>query len=92
MQVQKIENAKRKVGYAYPTFFEHVIDLTKIKPLAKKFIVMHSKDDTSIPFWQGEEIAKDLNSEFFQYEGLDHFSEPVCAPFVLTKLREELNF
>lgn len=87
----RVENAQRKGGNAYPDFFAHKIDLEKIKPLVGKFIVMHSKDDSSIPFWQGEEIAKDLGAEFITYEGKDHFSDPENAPFVLEQLRKELK-
>lgn len=85
------ENAKRKNGF-YADFFEHTIDLNKIKPLVGKFIVMHSKDDSSIPFEQGVEIAKDLNAELITYVGRDHFSEPENATFVLEELRKELHF
>ena len=46
------ENAKRNNGESYPDFFEHKIDLEKIKPLVGEFIVMHSKDDDSIEYEQ----------------------------------------
>lgn len=87
----RIENAQRKGGDAYPDFFTNKIDLEKIKPLVGKFIVMHSKDDSSIPFWQGEEIAKDLGAELIPYEGREHFSDPENAPYVLEELRKELG-
>lgn len=88
----KIENALRHDRQAYPDFFEHKIDIEKIKPLVGKFIVMHSKDDDSIPYEQGVEIAKDLNSELITYEGRYHFSGPDNASFVLEELRKELQF
>lgn len=88
----RTENAKRKGGDAYPDFFENTIGLDEIKPLVKKFIVMHSKDDSSIPYWQGQEIAKDLGAELVPYEERDHFSDPENGPFVLEELRKELNF
>lgn len=88
----RIENAKRKDGEAYPDFFEHKINLETIKPLVGKFVVMHSRDDSSIPFWQGEEIAKDLGAELISYEDRDHFSEPDNAPVILEELRKELRF
>lgn len=86
----RTDNAKRKGG-AYSDFFTHAIDLERIKPLVGKFIVMHSKDDSSIPFWQGEEIAKDLGAELIPYERLDHFNRPENASFILEELVKELK-
>lgn len=88
----RTENAERKDGETYPDFFQYKIDLGKIKPLVNKFIVIHSKDDRSIPYWQGEEIAKDLGAELITFIGRDHFSEPDNAPIVLEALRNELGF
>lgn len=88
----KTENGNRNDGETYPDFFEHVIDLEKIKPSVGKFIVMHSKDDSSIPYEQGVGIAKDLDAELITYEGQDHFSEPENASIILERLRKELNF
>jgi len=86
------ENAKRRDGKAYPDFFENNIDLDEIKPLVSKFIVMHSKDDDSIPYWQGKEIANDLNAELITYEDKGHFYNPEHASIVLEELRKELKF
>lgn len=86
------ENAMRHEGEAYPDFFEHKIDLEKIKPLVGKFIVMHSKDDSAIAYEQGKELAKDLDAEFITYDGRDHFFLPENAQFVLEELRKELDF
>src|SRR3972149_1258045 len=41
----RLENANRNDGEAYPDFFVNKIDISKIKSLSEKFIVMHSKDD-----------------------------------------------
>lgn len=76
----------------YKSFFEHTIDLEKIKPLVKKFIVMHSKDDDSIEYEQGIEIAKGLDAELITYENKGHFFKPEYAPTVLEELRKELKF
>jgi len=76
----------------YKSFFDHEIDLGKIKPLVKKFIVMHSKDDDSIEYKQGVEIAKNLDAELITYEDKGHFFEPEYAPVVLEVLRKELKF
>ncbi len=88
----RTENADRRDGEAYPDFFSHKVDLGKIIPLVGKFIVMHSKDDSSIDYEQGVEISKDLGAELILYEGKDHFSEPNNAPVILEELRKELNF
>lgn len=87
-----IEEAKPERNEKYPDFFSHKINLEEIKPLVGKFIVMHSRDDDSIPFEQGVEIAKDLNAELITYQGRVHFSKPENAPFVLEELRKELHF
>ena len=88
----RTENATRNDGETYPDFFEHKIDLEKVKPLVNKFVVMHSKDDSAIPYEPGEEIAEDLGAELIPFEGRDHFSDPDNAPYVLEVLRKELNF
>lgn len=85
-------NADRRDGEAYPDFFEDVIDLEKIKPLVGKFVVIHSKDDSSIPYSQGEEIAADLGAKLISVEGRDNMSEPENADFILDILRKELQF
>lgn len=88
----KTENGGRNDGEAYPDFFEHKIDVEKLKPLVGEFIVMHSRDDDSIPYEQGVEIAKDLNAELVTYEDRGHFYEPENAPYILKELRKKLNF
>ena len=88
----KLENALRRDGDTYPDFFEHIIDIQKIKKLSNKFVVMHSKDDSIIAFGQGIEIAKDLDAEFITYEDRDHFSNADNLPFVLQVLKKELSF
>lgn len=85
----RVENASRHEGKAYPDFFIHKIDIEAIKPLVEKFIVMHSKDDSSIPYEQGVEIARNLNAKLITYEDRDHFSEPDNAPYVLEVLKKE---
>lgn len=88
----RIENAKRHDGKAYPDFFTHKIDLEKIKPLVGKFIVVHSKDDSSIAYEQGVEISKDLGAKLITCESRDHLSEPENASYVLELIRKELIF
>lgn len=86
-----IDNAKRK-NKQYSDFFKYTIDLKKIKPFVKEFIVMHSKDDSDIPYQQGVLLAKDLGVDILTYEGRDHFSDPDNAEFVLEVLREKMRF
>ena len=87
------ENANRHDdGKAYDDFFEHTIDIEKIKPLVGKFIVMQSKDNSSIEYRQAEDIAKDLDAELISFEDRDHFFLPENAPIILKELRRELNF
>ncbi len=86
----RVENAKRNEGKAYPDFFAHKIDIKKIKPLVSKFIVLHSKDDSSIPYEQGVEIAKDLGVTLKTFKGRGHFYDPEDAPIILKELRKEL--
>ena len=87
----RFENAKRRGGVAYPDFFVHKIDVSKIRPLAEEFVVMHSKDDSSIPYEQGVKTSKDLNAKLITYTDRDHFSEPENASYILKVLRKELN-
>ena len=87
----RTENAKRRDEH-YADFFDHKIDISKIKPLVGKFIVMHSIDDDSIAYEQGVEIAKDLGAQLLTYEDRGHFFVPQNAYTVLEILRKELNF
>ncbi len=67
------ENSKRRNGN-YADFFEYALDIEKIKKLANKFIVVHSRDDDHIDYQQGVEIAKELDAELITYENMGHFS------------------
>lgn len=87
----RVENAERK-NRAYPDFFDHKINLENVKPLVGKFIIMHSKDDPSIPYEQAIELANDLQGELIIYEDKKHINMPEDGPLVLEKLRKELNF
>lgn len=91
-----IENANRtsteRESGNYRDFFDHEINLKIIKPLVKKFFVIHSKDDSSIPFDQGIKIAEDLNAKLITFKNLDHLSRPECAPYIFKVLKKELKF
>jgi len=83
-------NRKRRDEH-YADFFEYSLDLEKIKKLAKQFIVMHSKDDSSIDYSQGLEISKELGAKLITYEDRGHFSAPENYPYVLDALKRILN-
>lgn len=85
------ENAKRANGH-YSDFFEHPIDLEKIKLLVGKFIIIHSEDDSSIDYQQGVKLSRDLNAELITATKRDHFSDPENAPYILDILKQELGF
>lgn len=88
----RVENAQRKDGDSYPDFFSHKINTEKVKNMVKKSYVLHSRDDHSIAYEQGVEIAKDLNAELITFTDRDHFSSSTNAPFILTVLRDKLGF
>jgi len=78
-------------GYkGYNTFFEHAIDIAKVKKLAKQFIVMHSKDDPHVKYAWGKQIAKDLNAKMYTFEHRDHFYHPENYKYVLDVLKTVL--
>ena len=57
----------------YKDFFDYPIDTDKIKNLANKFIVAHSRDDDALDYRQGEAISKDLGAKLIIYENMGHF-------------------
>ena len=67
------ENRKREDGN-YADFFDYVLNIEKIKKLANEFIVICSKDDDSINYNQGREIAEGLGAELKIYGDMGHFS------------------
>ena len=88
-----VANAERRGGEAYPDFFKYKIDLQKVKKLAHKFVVAHSKDDTSLDYERhGVSLAQELGVTLITFEDRDHFSDPENAPYILEVLRKELDF
>jgi predicted alpha/beta hydrolase family esterase len=90
----RLENADEALrhGETYPDFFVHKIDIPKVKKMAEKFIIMHSKDDSSIPYEQGVEISKELGAQLVTFEDRDHFSKSENASFILKELQKVLQF
>lgn len=86
-----IENVKPERKDKYGNFFDHNIDIEKIKTLSR-FIIMHSRDDDFIPYEQGVEMAEELEAELITYTDRGHFSNPDNASFVLDVLRNQLQF
>ena len=86
-------NSKRRGGETYPSFFEHKIDLSKIKPLSDSWTIMHSKDDSSLEYNQhGVALSKEMGIKLNTYQDKNHFCKPENAQYVLKELREELKF
>jgi predicted alpha/beta hydrolase family esterase len=81
----RASNAARRHG-AYASFFDHEIDVALIKSCCPKFVVMHSKDDDSIPYLQAESIAHDLGADLITYTDRRHFSEPENAPEIMAQI------
>lgn len=69
-----VESNRKRRGGAYADFFKYPLDLEKIKKLANKFIVVHSKDDSVIDYQQGVEISMELGAKLITYEDRGHFS------------------
>jgi len=67
------ENTRKRDGN-YADFFEYPLNIEKIKKLANKFIIVHSKDDDSIDYQQAVDISKELDVELITYEHASHFS------------------
>jgi predicted alpha/beta hydrolase family esterase len=86
-----IENGNRRDGDSYPDFFSHKINLDDIKQLAEKMYILHSKDDSSIPYQQGKEMAADLGAELLTFNGRDHFCEPKNAALIAEILQQKLT-
>jgi len=87
-----LENAKRKGGEVYPDFFMHKINAEIIKDLVTHSYVLHSKDDSSIPFEQGEDIAREINAELIISADRDHFCELSNAPYIYSVLKKKIGF
>lgn len=66
-------NRSRKDEH-YADFFDYAVDIDKVRKLANKFIVAHSKDDDSIDYSQGKQIAKELGAKLITYEHMGHFA------------------
>lgn len=68
------ENNGKANNGVFADFFEYALDTEKIKKLANKFVVAHSKDDDVIDYAQGVEISGELGAELITYENAGHFT------------------
>jgi len=58
----------------YANFFEHLIDIEKVKSKVKGEIkVIGSEDDANIPYIQSQNIASDLSAELITIPNSGHF-------------------
>ena len=76
----------------FPDFFNHQIDVKRLKFNVGKFIVIHSTDDNSIEYLQGKELASDLKAKLITVNGHGHFSDSSNSEFIFNILNEELHF
>lgn len=81
-------NGRRRDEH-YADFFEYALDLEKVKTVGRKFTVLHSQDDSSIDYQQGQEIAEALDAKLITFADRDHFCEPENAPIIFKILQEE---
>lgn len=84
------ENAKRR-NEAYPDFFDHVIDMKKIQDATPNRIILHSIDDDSVPYRQGQEVTRDLGGHLLTYNGKGHFTEAENYIYILDVIKNILN-
>lgn len=82
------ENEKRREDGLLANFFDYDIDLPGLKNLADRFIVIHSKDDSVVPYEEGVEIAEKLDAELITFEDKDHMSEPENAEPILEVIKQ----
>ncbi|MFW6135141.1 MAG: RBBP9/YdeN family alpha/beta hydrolase [Elusimicrobiota bacterium] len=66
------ENRKEAEG-KFKDFFDYPVDIEKVKKLADRFVVAHSKDDDAIDYNQGRRMAEELEAELKTYDNMGHF-------------------
>lgn len=81
-----LENGLRR-GRVYDTFFDHSIDLNLVKSRCLQFVVMHSRDDQSIPYEQGAQIALDLGAELVTETNYGHFTSRDDAGLIFKQIK-----
>lgn len=61
--------------------FEKPFDFDAIKNRSKQFIFVHSKDDPYCPIEQAKQLREKLGGEFFEFDGMGHFSMKLDTRF-----------
>lgn len=87
-----LANAARREGLAYPDFFTHKINLDIVKQLSREYYVVHSMDDPSIAYSQGEQIAGQLNAKLLTFSDKGHFYKPENADTIFNILAQYIPF
>jgi len=87
-----IKNANRRDGEAYPDFFEYKIDLDNVKKLSRKWLILHSIDDSSLKYKDhGVSLSKEMSIGLKTFKGRDHFTELEDAKHIFDTLIQEIN-
>lgn len=68
-------------------FFERDFAWTDIIPQAARRLVIASTNDDTVPFWQAEYLANNLQAELISLENHGHFHQP-DFPELTAKLKE----
>lgn len=72
-------NAKFRDGN-YANFFEHIIEIDRVKKhIRDKITIIGSEDDSNIPFIQAQNIAGDLGGELIAIPNSGHFLDAKWA-------------
>jgi len=88
----EIKNAERRGGEAYPDFFEYRINLSKVKKLSKKWLILHSRDDQSLDYEEhGASLSKEMKVELKSFDDEGHFTKLGDAECIFKTLKEEIG-
>lgn len=82
---------KNKKANTNGFYEEGPYDFQKIKNHCDDFVVLHSKDDTWVPFESGEKNAKGLNAKFLIFENRGHFGNQLPKQEIPELLDEILS-
>lgn len=82
------DNASFREG-SYANFFEHRVDLERIKHQVDTITVIGSEDDSRIPFTQAETIARELDAELYSVPNSDHFLRSNWADKIWELIQKE---
>lgn len=72
-------------------YFDDPWQWDKIKQNVKRIVQFHSLDDPYIPIEEARYVAKQLNTEYHEYNTQGHFVENNTFPELIDALKKELN-